>query len=50
MLLNMLIRNPKSLKENFDIHIQPLIEELKQLWNYGAQTYDVSKKQNFDGE
>ena len=28
--------------------MQPLIEELKQLWDAGATTYDISKKQNFN--
>ena len=27
--------------------MQPLIEELKHLWNVGVKTYDVSKKPNF---
>ena len=28
--------------------MQPLIEILKQLWDIGATTYDISKKQNFN--
>ena len=47
MFLSLLVPGPKSPKGNFDIYMQPLIEVLKQLWNDGAQTYDVSKKQNF---
>ena len=27
--------------------MQPLIEELKDLWKNGVETYDISKKQNF---
>ncbi|WMV51044.1 hypothetical protein MTR67_044429 [Solanum verrucosum] len=37
-------RNPTSL---IDIYLQPLIDELKQLWFEGVLTYDISTKQNF---
>ena len=47
MFLSLPIPGPKAPKGNFDIYIQPLIEESKQLWTVGVQTYDVSKKQNF---
>ncbi|WMV08697.1 hypothetical protein MTR67_002082 [Solanum verrucosum] len=36
-------RNPKSL---IDVYLQPLIDELKQLWFEGVLTYDISNKQN----
>ncbi|XP_039116446.1 uncharacterized protein LOC120251857 [Dioscorea cayenensis subsp. rotundata] len=32
---------------DIDIYLQPLIKELKQLW-VGLQTYDASRKQNFN--
>jgi len=44
MFLSLLIPGPKAPKGNFDVYMQPLIAELKQLWIIGAQTYDVSKK------
>ena len=47
MFLSLLIPGPQAPKGNFDIYMQPLIEELKLLWNDGAQIYDVSTKQNF---
>ncbi|WMV54577.1 hypothetical protein MTR67_047962 [Solanum verrucosum] len=37
-------RNPKSL---IDVYLQPLIDELKQLWIEGVLIYDISTKQNF---
>jgi len=43
----LLIPVPKNLKENLDIYMQPLIEELVQLWNEGIITYDVLLRQNF---
>lgn len=45
--LSLIIPGPKSPKGNLDVYLQPLIEELKMLWEVGVSTYDVSKKQNF---
>jgi len=45
--ITLLIPGPKNPKGNLDIYMQPLIEELKQLWNEGIPTYDVSLRQNF---
>jgi len=42
MFIALLIPGPKNPKENLDIYMQPLIEELVQLWNEGILTYDVS--------
>ncbi|XP_074299012.1 uncharacterized protein LOC141630015 [Silene latifolia] len=44
MFLTLLIPGPKSPKGNLDVYLQPLIAELKDLWEMGALTYDVSKK------
>jgi uncharacterized protein YlbG (UPF0298 family) len=38
---------PDSPKGKIDVYLQPLIDELQQLWNYGVVTYDASKKQYF---
>jgi len=38
---------PKNPKEKIYVYLQPLIDELKLLWNEGVLTYDISKKQNF---
>ena len=48
MFLSLLIPGPKYTKGNLDVYMQPLIQELKQLWEVGANTYDISKKQNFN--
>ncbi|XP_023639601.1 uncharacterized protein LOC111830945 [Capsella rubella] len=42
------VPGPKHPKRALDIFLQPLIHELKQLWNEGVQTFDYSKKQNFN--
>ncbi|XP_057250770.1 uncharacterized protein LOC130591463 [Beta vulgaris subsp. vulgaris] len=47
MLLSMLIPGPKGPGDAIDVYLQPLIEELKELWEVGVETYDASKKENF---
>ena len=37
----------KILKTKLDVFLQPLIAELKELWEVQVETYDVSKKRNF---
>ncbi|XP_048501793.2 uncharacterized protein LOC130589373 [Beta vulgaris subsp. vulgaris] len=48
MFLSLLVPGPKNPKGNLDTFMQPLVEELKQLWHNGATTYDVLRKQNFN--
>ncbi|XP_004488903.1 uncharacterized protein [Cicer arietinum] len=47
MFLTCLIPGPSNPKANIDVYLQPLIDELQQLWSEGALTYDISMKQNF---
>ncbi|XP_039123357.1 uncharacterized protein LOC120259972 [Dioscorea cayenensis subsp. rotundata] len=47
MFLTVIVPGPKNPKKKLDVYLQPLIAELKHLWDVGVQTYDVSKKQNF---
>ncbi|KAJ8749973.1 hypothetical protein K2173_013888 [Erythroxylum novogranatense] len=47
MFLTVIVPGPTNPKQKIDVFLQPLISELQQLWDYGVQTYDVSKKQNF---
>ncbi|KAJ8764635.1 hypothetical protein K2173_006717 [Erythroxylum novogranatense] len=44
---SVIVPGPTNLKQKIDVFLQPLIAELQQLWDYGVQTYDVSKQQNF---
>ena len=48
-MLSLLIPGPTALGNDIDIYIylQPLISELNELWEVGAETYDASTKQNF---
>ncbi|KAK6794141.1 hypothetical protein RDI58_007594 [Solanum bulbocastanum] len=34
-------------RDAIDTYLQPLIEELKELWEVDIETYDASTKQNF---
>ena len=43
----MLILGPKSLGPNIDVYLEPLIEELLDLWNKGIETWDAKEKENF---
>ncbi|KAG8483202.1 hypothetical protein CXB51_022201 [Gossypium anomalum] len=46
-ILSMIIPGEKGPGNDIDIYLQPLIEELKQLWS-GVETYDVLRKENFN--
>ena len=43
-ILSMLISYPKGLGDEIDTYLQPLIEEFKELWEVGIETYDASTK------
>ncbi|KAL0408439.1 UNVERIFIED_CONTAM: hypothetical protein Sradi_1778300 [Sesamum radiatum] len=47
MFLSLIIPGPANPKRLIDVYLQPLIEELVQLWQVGAQTYDASRKEFF---
>ncbi|CAN1153447.1 hypothetical protein LINPERHAP2_LOCUS19416 [Linum perenne] len=46
-IISMLIPGPESPGDAIDVYLQPLIAELKELWEVGIQTFDASKRQNF---
>ncbi|XP_058723125.1 uncharacterized protein LOC131594944 [Vicia villosa] len=46
-MLSLIISGPKSPGNDIDVFLQPLIDDLKDLWNIGIETYDASMKQNF---
>ncbi|XP_057746568.1 uncharacterized protein LOC130965827 [Arachis stenosperma] len=47
MMLSLLIPGPSSPNRNIDIYLQPLIDELKELWENGFETYDASSGKLF---
>ncbi|XP_058763597.1 uncharacterized protein LOC131637050 [Vicia villosa] len=46
-MLSLLIPGPFSPGNNIDMYLQPLIEELKVLWDLGVETYDAPLSQTF---
>ena len=46
-MLSLLIPSPNAIGNDIDVYLQPLIDELKELWDNGVETYDASKKHNF---
>ena len=46
-MMSLLIRGPISPGKDIDVYLQPLMDELKELWEIGVETYDASKKENF---
>ncbi|XP_015158556.1 uncharacterized protein [Solanum tuberosum] len=46
-ILSLLIVGPRSPGYDIDIYLQPLIDELKLLWDTGVETYDASRNQTF---
>lgn len=43
----MLIPGPEGPGDAIDVYLQPLIEELQELWEVGVETFDASIHQNF---
>ncbi|XP_057425376.1 uncharacterized protein LOC130718765 [Lotus japonicus] len=46
-ILTLLIPGPKGPGIDIDVYLQPLIDDLKDLWDEGIETYDASSRQNF---
>ncbi|XP_042515263.1 uncharacterized protein LOC122089606 [Macadamia integrifolia] len=47
-ILTLLIPGPEQPGNDIDVYLQPLIEELKDLWYNGVETYDAFKKEKFN--
>ncbi|XP_052294335.1 uncharacterized protein LOC107178912 isoform X1 [Citrus sinensis] len=47
MMMSLLIPGPKAPGRDIDVYIRPLIDELKELWNHGVETFDASTRQTF---
>ncbi len=46
-MLSLVIPGPFSAWNDIVVYLQPLIKELKELWDVGVETYDVSYKSIF---
>ncbi|KAH7845823.1 hypothetical protein Vadar_006468 [Vaccinium darrowii] len=47
LILSSLIPGPSSPGNDIDVYLQPLVDELKDLWHNGVSTYDAYLKQTF---
>jgi len=46
-MLSLLIPGPQSPGNDIDVYLQPLIQELKDLWEFGVETYDALVNETF---
>jgi len=46
-MLSLLIPGPQSPGNDIDVYLQPLIQELKDLWEFGVETDNASKNETF---
>jgi hypothetical protein len=47
MIMSLLIPGPKAPGNDIDVYMQPLVDDLQELWNEGILMYDVSMRENF---
>ena len=47
LILSLVILGPTSPEIAIDVYLQPLVEELRELWDVGVQAYDASSKEIF---
>ena len=47
-MLSLLIPGPNAPGNNIDVFLQPLIDEIKVLWEVGVKTFDAYSKETFD--
>ena len=46
-IMSLLILGPKCPGNDFDVCLQPIVEELRELWEEGVKTYDAHTRTNF---
>lgn len=47
MMLTLLVSGPRQPGNDIDVYLTPLIDDLRQLWEGGVETYDVYREENF---
>ena len=47
LMMSLLIPRPNAPGKYIDVYLCLLVEELKELWDVGVATYDISKGQHF---
>ncbi|CAM8919460.1 unnamed protein product [Rhodiola kirilowii] len=48
MMLSLLISGHRQPRNDIDVYIAPLIDDLKLLWDEGARTFDASRQEYFN--
>ena len=48
VMLSMLISGPKQPGNDIDIYLDPLIEDLKQMWETGIDVYDAYREERLN--
>ncbi|XP_026380826.1 uncharacterized protein LOC113275507 [Papaver somniferum] len=46
-MMSLLIPGPQAPGRDIDVYLRPLIDELKELWDTGVETYDASSEKSF---
>ena len=46
-ILSLLIPGPTSPRNDIDVYLQPLVEELNELWDVEVEIFDVPSKESF---
>ena len=47
MILSLFIPGHKAPENKIDVYLQPLVDDLKELWNEGIKAYDASTQHLF---
>ncbi|RLM66393.1 transposon protein, putative, CACTA, En/Spm sub-class [Panicum miliaceum] len=47
MIMSVLISGPHQPSNDIDVHLRPLVDDLKTLWSSGVELYDAYKKEPF---
>ncbi|KAI9198176.1 hypothetical protein LWI28_011405 [Acer negundo] len=47
MMLSLLISGPQQPRNDIDVYLAPLIEDLKTLWDVGIDAFDANKQEHF---
>ena len=47
MILSLFIPGHKAPENKIDVYLQPLVDDLKELWNEGIKAYDTSTQHLF---
>jgi len=48
MMLSMMISGPRQLRNDIDVYLSPLIEDLRLFWDEGVEVFDAYEKVNFN--